>query len=192
LALDLLFLRAMPKTALPLATLLFIFGSFSPTPADAGSVATRAQASLARTKWRQRQMRKNEALVRRFFQNYAHLGGRGFGQFRRAQSGVLARSSNTRVNNFGADQRYRGRAGYFRSIGDWSALFATGPDFRFELVGNRPDLVEVRLFGTLTLTRDGQPVTVPADRHGWTEIFRIRNGKIAHLRVNMNLDDQFL
>lgn len=84
---------------------------------------------------------------------------------------------------------YSGVSGYFKSLGDWSQSFATGPDFRVEIVDESPKKVVARIHGTLYFKTPINGLTELNDnQHAWTEIFHLSaEGRIETLEVQMNL-----
>jgi len=134
------------------------------------------------------------ATVNTFFSNYQLLG-KGWDEFVKAQSHVLATGMTTTVNMPSVETRYSEPQGYFDSIADWSKIFSTGPDFKFEIAPN-PDgsgEVEAKLSGTLHMKVGTEDVVIAPTQHDWTEYFKLDDsGKIASLRLVMNIKPEVL
>ena len=139
-----------------------------------------AQSKSETTTW-------NRKTVEKFFSNYGLVGN--WSSFVAEQSKLFSPNLTTFTSDQHGTKDYSGPNGYFESIGDWSKVFSTGPDFRVEIVEATPKRVVARLHGTLILKEPIQGLTqIPDSKHQWTEVFTLaQDGSIERLDVLMNL-----
>ncbi len=130
----------------------------------------------------------NRRTIAKFFANYELM--KDWKEFQRAQRRLLSSDIVTVASDHRGTRTYRRPEGYFQSLGDWSQMFATGPDFRTSFITATSKQVVVRLRGTLTLKKPYKgKMKLRDDEHKWTETFTMNpnTGRIEKLEVKMNL-----
>lgn len=127
--------------------------------------------------------------VKQFFANYGIIGTKSFDDFKVEQRKLLAANMMTDVIIRSPKKTYSGPEGYFQSLGDWSAIFSTGSDFKTGIYAGPFSTVYARIHSTLSMTdSSGTVSTVPDSGHCWTETFVFdSNNKIQKLTVDMKL-----